>query len=102
MPNCLCFHPKVQRAIWGHPTNLSKAFDVTSEMQQMVDAQGGDRLYIGTDVNICKLFRDPVRGTRKKLTVSYVARCVSPAVLDTSSLSSGSPKGLQRHAESAS
>mmetsp|Transcript_43533 Transcript_43533/g.136555 ORF Transcript_43533/g.136555 Transcript_43533/m.136555 type:complete len:160 (-) Transcript_43533:2124-2603(-) len=65
---------QVQRAVWGHPTNLSKTFDVTQEVQKMVIDQGGDRLYIGTDIDLYALFRDPVRGKRKKLIVTYVAR----------------------------
>jgi hypothetical protein len=59
---------KIQRALYGHKTNLSKAFSVTSEVQNMVD---GSKLILDSDIDLNTLFGDPTPGVRKWLQIDY-------------------------------
>ena len=65
---------EVSRATYGHATDLSKAFDVTSEVRTLVQASGGTTVCIKKDEDLYALFRDPCRGVRKKLSIEYVVR----------------------------
>ena len=62
---------QVHRASFGHPTNMSKVFDVTSKVQDIVMYQGGYQLKITKDEDIIDYFTDPCRGVRKVLHVGY-------------------------------
>ncbi|CAN0456527.1 unnamed protein product, partial [Phaeothamnion confervicola] len=45
-----------------------------SQIRYIICQQGGERLFISTDEDLQRLFRDPCRGVRKKLRVTYSAR----------------------------
>ena len=63
---------EVRRATYGHVADLSKTFDVTTEVRRIAESQGGFRLDITKDDDLAALFRDPCRGIRKKLSISCV------------------------------
>ena len=65
---------EISRATYGHPTNLAKAFDVTSEVRTLIQMSGGRTVNIKKTENLDALFRDPCRGVRKKLSVEFVVR----------------------------
>ena len=62
---------QVHRASFGHPKNMSKVFDVTSKVQDIVQHQGGYQLRIGKEEDVTEYFKDPCRGVRKMLHVGY-------------------------------
>jgi hypothetical protein len=64
----------VLSATYGHPASLSKGFDVSTRVRNLIEQQGGDRLVIDTEQELASLFQDPCRGVRKRLHVTYVTR----------------------------
>jgi hypothetical protein len=62
---------QIQKAIFGHPKNFAKSFDVTDTVRTMVDREGGYQLNISRKDDIAALFKDPCRGVRKLFRVSY-------------------------------
>lgn len=67
----------IEKALFGHPSNNVKQFDVTSTIQNMVT---GRLLEIGTEVDLAKTFGDPCPGVRKVLKIFYCTRGFQGAV----------------------
>ena len=65
---------EISRATYGHPTNISKVFDVTNEVIALCQQTGGQAIYISKDLQLSTVFKDPCRGIRKKLCIEYKVR----------------------------
>ena len=59
---------------YGKTGNYKKIFDVTSELRLLSFTQGGNKLQISETENLFDLFRDPAKGVRKELRMSYTIR----------------------------
>lgn len=62
---------QVHRASFGHPHDMTKVFDITSKVQDIVQRQGGYQLKISKEEDITTHFKDPCRGVRKVFQVGY-------------------------------
>jgi hypothetical protein len=60
----------ITRALYGHKTDLSKAYSVTTKIQNMVI---GRRLVLDNSMDMNLLFGDPTPGARKWLQIEYTA-----------------------------
>jgi hypothetical protein len=61
---------KIQRALYGNPRDLKQLFDVTNNVQCLVD---GSIMRISADTSLKKLFGDPCPGVPKFLRINYAA-----------------------------
>jgi hypothetical protein len=60
---------QIAKALYGHPTDLSRSIDVTAKVQQFVV---GRRLVIPREINLDDLFSNPCPGARKTLRVGNI------------------------------
>ena len=65
---------EITQGFYGKMSNYRKVFDVTAELRQLSFTQGGHKLEIKATDDLAALFRDPARGARKELKVSYTVR----------------------------
>jgi hypothetical protein len=65
---------EITQGFYGKLSNYRKVFDVTAELRQLSFLQGGHKLYISNTDDLESLFRDPARGVRKELKLSYTSR----------------------------
>ena len=65
---------EITQGFYGKMSNYRKVFDVTAELRQLSAMQGGNKLKIRDTDDLFVLFRDPARGVRKELKLSYTIR----------------------------
>jgi hypothetical protein len=65
---------EITQGFYGKMSNYRKVFDVTAELRQLSSMQGGNKLKISDTDDLAVLFRDPARGVRKELKLSYTIR----------------------------
>lgn len=65
---------EITQGFYGKLSNYRKVFDVTAELRQLSFLQGGHKLEIKETDDLALLFRDPARGVRKELKLSYTTR----------------------------
>ena len=70
----LALHSYHHSGFYGKTGNYKKIFDVTSELRLLSFTQGGNKLQISETENLFDLFRDPAKGVRKELRMSYTIR----------------------------
>jgi hypothetical protein len=61
----------ITKALYGHPTDLTRSVDVSAITQKFVI---GRTFQIDPKINLDELFSNPCPGAKKTLTVEYVTR----------------------------